>query len=174
MSLRLTLPRLMLFLGFFAFATAITAVPATAYAQGDEDVYRENTDVQKMFHKLGRGISNVLLGWVEIPKNIAKEWRRTEPFTGTIVGSVKGIGWAIARTLSGVYEIISFPFPVPRNYEPIMYPEFVLPSVWGERLPIYQDEFLASESGKSAAISNSSNQPTYGQTFNRESAARSY
>lgn len=172
MSFRLTLPRILVLLGFLAFAAVS---PQAVHAQHDEDVYRENTDIQKMFHKLGRGVSNVLLGWVEIPKNIAREWRRTEPFTGTITGSIKGFGWAVARTMSGFYEIISFPFPVPRNYEPIMYPEFVLPSVWGERLPIYQDEFLASEAGRTPALS-ATGQPTHGQSFPRSvsGTVRSY
>lgn len=166
---RLSLPRIMLIFGLLAM---VAIVPQTAPAQADEDVYRENTDIDKMFHKLGRGISNVLLGWVEVPKNIAKEWRKTEPFTGTIVGTVKGIGWGVARTLAGFYEIISFPFPVPRDYEPIMYPEFVLPSVWGERLPLYQDEFLASEAGQSAALS-SAGAASYGAGMTG-SGARNY
>jgi len=152
-----------IFIALFAFG-AMTLVPATSHAQVDEDVYRENTDITKMFHKLGRGISNVLLGWVEIPKTVAKEWRNTEPFTGTIVGTVKGFGFAVMRTFAGFYEIVSFPFPVPRNYEPIMYPEFVLPSVWGERLPLYQDEFLAAEGNNTAALRNTDFQPTYGSS----------
>ncbi|CAN5283535.1 hypothetical protein BH09SUM1_BH09SUM1_15500 [soil metagenome] len=128
---------------------------AVSYAQTsvDEDVYRENTDIDKIFHKLGRGIVNVLTGWVEIPKNIAKEWRRTDPFTGTVVGLIKGLGWGIARTFAGFYEVISFPFPVPRNYEAIMQPEFVLPTVWGERLPLYRDEFIGS-SGSTGAVNS--------------------
>ena len=147
------------------FLAMLAIVPQSIQAQQtDDDTYRENTEINQMFHKLGRGVSNVLLGWVEVPKNIAKEWRRTEPFTGTIVGFFKGFGWAVARTVAGVYEVISFPFPVPKNYEPIMYPEFVMPSVWGERLPIYSDEFLASEANQSAAIS-SAGDPTYGNTY---------
>ncbi|MDX1973709.1 MAG: exosortase system-associated protein, TIGR04073 family [Candidatus Sumerlaeia bacterium] len=151
-----------------------TLMPAASHAQVDEDVYRENTDISKMFHKLGRGVSNVLLGWVEIPKTIAKEWRRTEPFTGTIMGTIKGLGFAVMRTFAGFYEIISFPFPVPRNYEPIMYPEFVLPSVWGERLPLYSDEFLAAEGNQSAAISQLDGSPTLGNTSTGSNSIRRY
>lgn len=146
-------------------AVAALMIPSTAAAQGDEDAYRDNSDISKMFHKLGRGVSNVLLGWVEIPKNVAREWHRTEPFTGTIVGVIKGFGWGIARTIAGFYEVISFPFPIPRDYQPIMYPEFVMPSVWGERLPIYQDEFLASSANSTAAYSNVSGEPTYGDSY---------
>lgn len=126
----------------------------TAFGQTavDEDVYRENSDIDKIFHKLGRGVVNLLTGWVEIPRNIAKEWRRTDPFTGTVIGLFKGLGWGIARTFSGFYEIISFPFPVPRNYEPIMQPEFILPTVWGERLPLYRDEFVGTGVAVDSAV----------------------
>ncbi len=145
--------------GFTTLApTMATVAPAQSV---DEDVYRENTDIEKIFHKLGRGIVNVLTGWVEIPKNIAREWRRTDPFTGTILGLIKGVGWAIARTFAGFYEVISFPFPVPRNYEPIMYPEFVLPTVWGDRLPLYRDEFLGTGGGIDPALDYGSPADTY-------------
>lgn len=155
---------------------AIFAVsaPTTAPAQSDEDVYRENTEINQMFHKLGRGISNVLLGWVEIPKNVAEGWRETEPFTGTIVGTVKGVGWAVARTVAGFYEVVSFPFPVPRGYQPIMHPEFVLPSVWGERLPIYEDEFLQGETAATPALTTGTEIPTYGDAFPEYGVAREY
>jgi putative exosortase-associated protein (TIGR04073 family) len=137
--------------GYLTLAPSTAAV-ATAQSEIDEDVYRENTDIERMFHKLGRGIVNVFTGWIEVPKNIAKEWRKTDPFTGTVLGFVKGLGWGFIRTFAGFYEIISFPFPVPRNYEPIMEPEFVLPTVWGERLPIYRDEFIGTGGAIDAAV----------------------
>jgi putative exosortase-associated protein (TIGR04073 family) len=154
--------RLMLILGAFAL---LLAMPTSAPAQADEEHYRQNSDLNKMFEKLGRGASNVLLGWLELPKNIAREWRRTEPFTGTIVGAVKGTGWAVVRTLAGAYEVVTFPFPVPRNYEPIMYPEFVLPTIWGDRLPLFRDEFLQGNTAYGAPMSNYTMTPTGGDSF---------
>lgn len=178
----------------FAAVIALVAVltlsltPATspkvyAASSSDEDIYRENSEVQKIFHKLGRGVVNLLTGWVEIPKTVAKEWRRTDPFTGTVMGLVKGIVWAVARTFAGFYEIISFPFPVPRNYEPILEPEFVLPTVWGERLPLYRDEFMgtngaidsAVDYGSAARLSDpASHSATQLNSTTNNGAARSY
>lgn len=137
----------------------VLLAPAPAAAQADDEMYRENSDISKMFEKLGRGASNVLLGWLEVPKNIAKEWRRTEPFTGTIVGAVKGVGWGVVRTLAGVYEVVTFPFPVPRAYEPVMYPEFILPTIWGDRLPLYKEEFLQGENRSTAPLHSVTNAP---------------
>lgn len=141
------------------FALALIASPVTvnmASAQMDveveEEVYRENTAINAMFHKLGRGVTNILTGWIEVPKNIAQEWRETDPFTGTIVGFFEGFGWGFARTVAGFYEVVSFPFPVPNNYAPVMEPEFILPTVWGERLPIFEDEFIGSGDAINAAV----------------------
>jgi putative exosortase-associated protein (TIGR04073 family) len=137
---------------FAAAFFALAPVSASAQTAADEDVYRENTDIDKIFNKLGRGVVNILTGWVEIPRNIAKEWRRTDPFTGTVIGLFRGAGWAVARTFVGFYEVISFPFPVPREYEPIMQPEYILPTVWGERLPLYRDEFVGTGQAIDSAV----------------------
>ncbi len=114
------------------------AMPAAAQRFGDE--YREGSAFNKMQHKLGRGLANVFTGVVEVPKNISREWRKSDPVTGFIVGGVKGVGWAATRMAVGVYETVTFPIPVPANYEPLMEPETPLPSVWGEQLPYFDQE----------------------------------
>lgn len=75
--------------------------------------------------KLGRGIANILTGWVEIPKNIYNTSIESNPLVGLTVGTAKGIGMSIVRTGAGVYELITFPFPLPEDYMPILEPEFV-------------------------------------------------
>jgi putative exosortase-associated protein (TIGR04073 family) len=152
--LRLNFAAVLLMVFTLGFLTLAPSTASIASAQGtyDEDVYRDNSDIQKIFNKLGRGVVNVFTGWLEIPKTIAKEWRKTDPFTGTVVGLFKGLGWAVARTLVGFYEVLSFPFPVPRGYEPVMQPEYIMPTVWGERLPLYRDEFIGTNSAVDAAV----------------------
>jgi len=95
----------------------------------------ERRDIALMFRKLGRGAVNVLTGWVEVPANIAEAWAETDPFTAIVVGGVEGIGWGFVRTATGVYEVVTFPFPFPDDYEPIIRPEFILPAIWGEPAP---------------------------------------
>ena len=75
--------------------------------------------------KLGRGVANILTGWLEIPKNIYNTSIETNPMVGITVGTAKGIGMGIVRTGAGVYEVITFPFPLPEDYVPILEPEFV-------------------------------------------------
>jgi putative exosortase-associated protein (TIGR04073 family) len=92
-----------------------------------------------MFHKLGRGLLNVLTGWLEVPKSVADTWRKTDPFTGMVIGSVKGVAWTWARTCTGLYDVITFPFPVPKDYISLIEPESIVTQTWGEPFPEYAE-----------------------------------
>ncbi len=76
--------------------------------------------------KLFRGIANAATGWMEIPKQMSLTWQGQGPGVGLSWGFIKGVGWAIARSVGGVYEIVTFPFPIPEEYKSIMQPEYVL------------------------------------------------
>ncbi len=73
--------------------------------------------------KLGRGLGNTLFGIVEVPNQITKA--HSEHGGGAFFyGIGKGFGRWIGRELVGVYEIVTFPAPLPKGYRPIMEPEF--------------------------------------------------
>jgi putative exosortase-associated protein (TIGR04073 family) len=110
-------------------------VAATSWA---DDVYRDQSDAGKMFHNLGRGLVNVLTGWLELPKNIADTWKKTDPFTGFVIGGVKGIAWSWARTCTGAYDVVTFPFPVPKDYESLIEPESAVTQTWGKPFPHWE------------------------------------
>jgi len=60
--------------------------------------------------KAERGIKNILFGWTEIPKSIIQVTRDTKnPFWGLLGGTIKGLGKAFPRTVSGVADVVSFP-----------------------------------------------------------------
>lgn len=109
-----------------------------AFAEANE-LYRQQSSSGQMLHKLGRGITNVFTCWVEIPRHIAIEWEKTDPFTGLIMGTVTGTGWGFARLTTGVYETFTFPFPIPEGYRPMMEPEFVVTDIWGDGIPELTD-----------------------------------
>lgn len=92
---------------------AILNVASAAYAQN-------------MLRKLGRGVANILTGWIELPKNIYETSVEENVGMGLTVGLAKGIGMSIVRTGAGVYDTITFPFPIPEDYEPLLEPEYVL------------------------------------------------
>lgn len=120
-----------------ALVAALTLAPSAGMAQTYGDEYRDTSAFGRMQHKLGRGLANMFTGVVEIPKNISREWRRSDPATGVIIGGVKGVGWAATRIAVGAFDTVTFPVPVPPNYEPLMLPETPLPDVWGEQLPYF-------------------------------------
>ena len=75
--------------------------------------------------KLGRGVANILTGWVELPKNIYETSVEENVLSGLTMGLAKGVGMTIVRTGAGVYETVTFPFPIPEDYEPVLEPEYV-------------------------------------------------
>lgn len=80
---------------------------------------------QDPLKKLGRGLANILTGWVELPKNIYETSVEENVLSGITMGLAKGIGMTIVRTGAGVYETITFPFPIPEDYQMVLEPEFV-------------------------------------------------
>lgn len=76
--------------------------------------------------KLKRGAINLATGWVEVPKNVYDKTVEESWIKGVTSGLIGGIGMSIVRTGTGLYEIITFPFPCPEKYQVILEPEFVL------------------------------------------------
>lgn len=76
------------------------------------------------FTKLGRGVANTLTGWVEVPKNIQKTNEDENLLAACTLGLAKGVGMTIVRTGAGIFEAATFPFPVPKDYKPVLEPEY--------------------------------------------------
>jgi putative exosortase-associated protein (TIGR04073 family) len=74
--------------------------------------------------KAGRGLAGMTTGLLEIPGNMVRETRDRGPGWGVGLGFVTGLGKFVARTLIGVYELVTAPVEVPAGYEPILEPEF--------------------------------------------------
>ncbi|NQZ58518.1 MAG: exosortase system-associated protein, TIGR04073 family [Lentisphaeraceae bacterium] len=61
------------------------------------------------FHRLGRGLSNVLFGALEIPNTSMAATKDQGPIAGATYGLSRGIGHFIVREVTGVWEILTFP-----------------------------------------------------------------
>ena len=79
---------------------------------------------QSPAHKFGRGVVNLTLGIMEVPGRMVEEGRRRGPLWAMSLGFAKGVGGFVTRELVGVYEIVTFPAPVPRGYRAILEPEY--------------------------------------------------
>ncbi len=60
--------------------------------------------------KAERGVKNILFGWTEIPKSIIQVTKDSRnPIWGITGGTLKGIGKAFPRTVSGIADVVTFP-----------------------------------------------------------------
>ena len=71
---------------------------------------------QDPIHKAGRGVTNILTCWIEIPKGFSQGRQEDNPFTGIGMGLVKGFELAFIRLGLGAYETVTFPIPYPKHY----------------------------------------------------------
>ena len=74
--------------------------------------------------KLGRGMSNVTLGVLALPREVYHTTREDGPFIGITWGTVKGVFWTVSTELVGVWETLTCPFEMPADRKPILAPEF--------------------------------------------------
>ncbi|HEX9780753.1 MAG TPA: exosortase system-associated protein, TIGR04073 family [bacterium] len=75
--------------------------------------------------KLGRGIANVGTFPGEILRMMDIVGRREGYLAGITVGTLQGVARGVARGLAGVYEVVTFPIEAPKDYKPLILPEFV-------------------------------------------------
>lgn len=88
-------------------------------------VYAESMEAGGAFSKFTRGLINIVTGWVEIPKRIHQTSLESGSAAGLTWGSLRGIGYGFIRTAAGFYELFTFPFPAPPDYQPVIQPEYV-------------------------------------------------
>lgn len=75
--------------------------------------------------KLGRGICNMLTFPLEMYLQPSRVNTSDGPMAGITYGVLQGIAMTGLRALVGVYEVVTFPIPFPKDYGPILTnPEF--------------------------------------------------
>lgn len=106
---------------------ALQVGPVLAQSYDPYDELPKPTGMEKALTKLGRGFSNVMLGWAEVPVTFDKKLKEGKPL-GYLLGVVPVLGTARAlmRTGTGVFEVVTFPFSDRDvNYEAILEPEYI-------------------------------------------------
>jgi putative exosortase-associated protein (TIGR04073 family) len=81
-------------------------------------------DAQSAGRKFGRGLAAITTPFLEVPGNMVAESDRRGAAEGIPVGFAIGCGMIVPRVLVGVYELVTFPFPAPAGYKPILHPEY--------------------------------------------------
>ena len=75
--------------------------------------------------KLGRGIANVATCPAELIRTPALTGRKDGNLAGLTVGIVQGAWRTVARGVTGVFEVVTFYAEIPKDFAPLMKPEFV-------------------------------------------------
>lgn len=89
-----------------------------------------------LWQKAGRGASNFLFGFMEVPHQIQEMGKENDNAIAFLGGIIKGSVLGATRMVAGVVEVVTFPLPFPRHdYKPIMRPRSVL----SETYPAYED-----------------------------------
>ena len=94
--------------------------PSAPEGQDSVDVAMGRYNFPPALDKLGRGVSNVAGGWLEIPLNIGKWYAPNDAAASIVAGAVYGLIKGVVRTGVGVYETLTFFIPIPRNFAPIL------------------------------------------------------
>jgi len=61
--------------------------------------------------KFSRGIVNLTTGWLEVPKNVSNEGRKSNAGVGLTYGTVKGSVHTVGRTATGALDTATFFVP---------------------------------------------------------------
>jgi putative exosortase-associated protein (TIGR04073 family) len=77
--------------------------------------------------KLGRGIANLFIGPAELPVTICTVNTNEGNAAAASYGVVRGVGRSAQRQFAGLFEILTFPFPV---YHGSYYPLLPLDIPW--------------------------------------------
>ncbi len=102
-------------------------LPVGAQVYNPEEDLPKKTGLEKSLTKFGRGLSNVLFGWAEIPVTWDRKLKEGKPLAYLVgVAPVLGTARAFMRTSTGVFEMASFPFSDRDvNYEAVLEPEYI-------------------------------------------------
>jgi putative exosortase-associated protein (TIGR04073 family) len=103
----------------------IAGVTMLIIVLGGATASAEPMDAGKAFTKFTRGFINIVTGWVEIPKRVQETSYTSGAAAGYTWGILRGFGHGFIRTAAGLYELLTFPFPAPPGYEPVIQPEYV-------------------------------------------------
>ena len=78
---------------------------------------------QDMGEKFKRGVVNTACGVLEVPGCVTDMTAKNGALMGYTVGFFKGVGMIPVRTLLGVYELLTFYVPAPKDYQPVIKPD---------------------------------------------------
>ena len=111
--------------GIASFALALCVGASWAWAQGVSSPTSDQgpkgwSPSCPAIEKLGRGLSNIVGGWMEIPAGMERRYTAHDTAGSLLTGVLYGVFNSVARTSVGAYEALTFFLPVPKDFAPIL------------------------------------------------------
>lgn len=75
--------------------------------------------------KLGRGIANIFTSPAELLRTPSLHMQREGTLAGSTVGVIHGVWRMLLRGVTGVFEVVTFCAEIPKDFAPLMHPEYV-------------------------------------------------
>lgn len=91
--------------------------------RSDHVVIKSRADLS--MHKLGRGLANIGTAVFEIPRMTSRTADDYGWWAASTIGLAKGVWYGALRLVTGVFEVVTFPLEIPKDYGPLLEPEFV-------------------------------------------------
>ena len=119
-------------------------------------IWPTGSSADTVWHKVGRGFAALTTPFLELPGNIIDTNEREGPVAAWTSGVARGIGMTIVRPAVGLYEVVTAPIAAPKNYEPVLEPEYPW-SYFGEGehskyAKSVRDSIVAKRSGKGSKL----------------------
>lgn len=86
------------------------------------------------FTKFGRGVTNIAISPAELYTQPLLLSKSCEPTIAIFGGLFKGLAMFLIREVVGIYEVVTFPFPLPKGYKPVLNPATTFTD-WNIRYP---------------------------------------
>lgn len=95
----------------FVLVIAVVASPVCASAQDEESAvllpeYEFDSVGEAMGFGLQRGAANLLLGWLELPRNLSYEFTK-RPLSAIVTGPLMGATFTAMRVVFGTADVLS-------------------------------------------------------------------
>lgn len=89
------------------------------------DEYHPKGYLDGAARKLGRGAANVLTAPLELIRTPYFIGAQDGGFAAITAGMAQGLVAGVVRELAGIVEVATFPIPIPKDFRPLVKPEFV-------------------------------------------------
>lgn len=102
---------------------ALMLLASSVYA---EPICTSKMNSNKALTKFSRGVTNIVSSPGEYATQTPTAMEQSPDYlTGFLMTIGRGTGYMLLRAASGIYDVVTFPFPGPTNYGPIMQPETI-------------------------------------------------